>query len=142
MNKLFFASLFTLFTFLVQGQITGTVFSSEDNQALQNVKVISSDGQKTLTNYAGEFTLTPAKYPVKVIVSMIQFVNDTIDIKSAGPITILLKTRIKDESTVVVSAGKRKQAIEEIPVSMEIIKASPRDGLMLTLTSILATFAA
>ena len=132
MNKLFLASFFTLFSLFVQGQVTGTVLSSEDNQALQNVKVMSSDGQKTLTNYAGEFTLTPAKYPVKIIVSMIQFVNDTIEIKSAGPLTILLKTRTKDETTVVVSAGKRKQAIEEIPVSMEIIKPQLIDNKGIT----------
>ena len=132
MNKLFFTSFFTLFTLFVQGQITGTVFSSEDNQTLQNVKVIASDGQKTLTNYAGEFTLTPAKYPVKIIVSMIQFVNDTLEFKSAGPITIRLNPRTKDETTVVVSAGKRKQAIEEIPVSMEIIKPQLIDNKGIT----------
>ncbi len=132
MNKLFFTSFFTLFTFFVQGQVTGTVLSSEDNQALQNVKVMSSDGQKTLTNYAGEFTLTPAKYPVKIIVSMIQFVNDTLEFKSAGPITIRLNPRTKDETTVVVSAGKRKQAIEEIPVSMEIIKPQLIDNKGIT----------
>ncbi len=132
MNKLFTASFFTLYTLFVQGQITGTVFSSEDNQALQNVKVIASDGQKTLTNYAGEFTLTPAKYPVKIIVSMIQFVNDTLEFKSAGPITIRLNPRTKDEATVVVSAGKRKQAIEEIPVSMEIIKPQLIDNKGIT----------
>ena len=132
MNKLFFTSFFTLFTLFVQGQITGTVFSSEDNQTLQNVKVIASDGQKTLTNYAGEFTLTPAKYPVKIILTMIQFVNDTLEIKAAGPITIFLKTRTKDEATVVVSAGKRKQAIEEIPVSMEIIKPQLIDNKGIT----------
>jgi len=132
MNKLFFASFFTLFTLVVQGQITGTVFSSEDKQALQNVKVIASDGQKTLTNYAGEFTLTPAKYPVKIILTMIQFVNDTLEIQAAGPITIFLKTRTKDEATVVVSAGKRKQAIEEIPVSMEIIKPQLIDNKGIT----------
>ncbi|MEN9972448.1 MAG: hypothetical protein RIS20_795 [Bacteroidota bacterium] len=132
MNKLVFASFFTLITLFVQGQVTGTVLSSEDNQALQNVKVICSDGQKTLTNYAGEFTLSPSTYPVKISVSMIQFVNDTIEIKSAGPITILLKPRTKDETTVVVSAGKRKQAIEEIPVSMEIIKPQLIDNKGIT----------
>lgn len=139
MNKLFSALFFTLFTLtvqgqdlIVQGQVSGTVLSSEDNQALQNVKVMSSDGQKTLTNYAGEFTLTPAKFPVKIIVSMIQFVNDTIEVKSAGPITILLKSRTKDETMVVVSAGKRKQAIEEIPVSMEIIKPQLIDNKGIT----------
>jgi iron complex outermembrane receptor protein len=93
---------------------------------------MSTEGQKTLTNYAGEFTLTPAKYPVKVFVSMIQFVHDTIDVKSAGPITIFLKPRTKDETTVVVSAGKRKQAIEEIPVSMEIIKPQLIDNKGIT----------
>ena len=88
MNKLFFASLFTLFTFLVQGQITGTVFSSEDNQALQNVKVISSDGQKTLSDFEGKFTLFPVKYPIQVIFYMIQFENDTVQITQAENINI------------------------------------------------------
>ena len=132
MVKIFFTLFSALFAFFVQGQISGTVISSEDNQALQNVKVMSSDGQKSLTNYAGEFTLTPVKYPVKIIVSMIQFVNDTLEIKSAGPIAIFLKTRTKDEATVVVSAGKRKQAIEEIPVSMEIIKPQLIDNKGIT----------
>ena len=51
MVKIFFTLFSALFAFFVQGQVTGTVLSSEDNQALQNVKVMSSDGQKTLTNY-------------------------------------------------------------------------------------------
>lgn len=132
MNKVYLASFFALFTLFVQGQVTGTVLSSEDNQALLNVKIICSDGQKTLTDYNGKFILTPSTYPVKITVSMIQFGNDTIEIKSAGPITILLKPRIKDETTVVISAGKRKQAIEEIPVSMEIIKPQLIDNKGIT----------
>lgn len=49
MVKIFFTLFSALFAFFVQGQISGTVISSEDNQALQNVKVMSSDGQKSLT---------------------------------------------------------------------------------------------
>ena len=132
MNKLNLSILLFFLTNLVHAQVAGIVLSSEDNQAIQNAKVMASDGQKTLSNFEGKFTLTPSKYPIKVVVSMIQFVNDTIEISAAGPVSVILNPRTKDESTVVVSAGKRKQAIEEIPVSMEIIKPQLIDNKGIT----------
>jgi len=132
MNKLNLSFLLFFLTNLVHAQVAGIVLSSEDNQAIQNAKVMASDGQKTLSNFEGKFTLTPSKYPIKVVVSMIQFVNDTIEISAAGPVSVILNPRTKDESTVVVSAGKRKQAIEEIPVSMEIIKPQLIDNKGIT----------
>lgn len=132
MNKLNLTILLFFLTNLVHAQVAGIVLSSEDNQAIQNAKVMASDGQKTLSNFEGKFTLTPSKYPIKVVVSMIQFVNDTIEISAAGPVSVILNPRTKDESTVVVSAGKRKQAIEEIPVSMEIIKPQLIDNKGIT----------
>ena len=132
MNKLNLSILLFFLTNLVHAQVAGIVLSSEDNQAIQNAKVMASDGQKTLSNFEGKFTLTPSKYPIKVVVSMIQFVNDTIEISATGPVSVILNPRTKDESTVVVSAGKRKQAIEEIPVSMEIIKPQLIDNKGIT----------
>jgi len=132
MNKSFLSIPLLFLTNFAQAQISGIVLSSEDNQAIQNAKVIASDGQKTLSNFEGKFTLMPSKYPVKMVVSMIQYVNDTIEISAAGAITVTLKPRTKDETTVVVSAGKRKQAIEEIPVSMEIIKPQLIDNKGIT----------
>lgn len=113
-------------------QVTGTVLGFEDKQALQNVKIMASDGQKTLSDFEGKFTFSPLKYPIQLIFTMIQFENDTILVNQPGNIRVELKPRTKDESTVVVSAGKRKQAIEEIPVSMEILKPQLIDNKGIT----------
>lgn len=132
MNKFFLTTFLLVLTQLTQAQVTGSVLGLEDKQAIQNVKIIASDGQKTLSDFEGKFTLFPVKYPIQVIFSMIQFENDTVQITQAGNVNIYLAPRTKDESTVVVSAGKRKQAIEEIPVSMEILKPQLIDNKGIT----------
>lgn len=132
MNKFFLTTFLLVLTQLTQAQVTGSVLGLEDKQAIQNVKIIASDGQKTLSDFEGKFTLYPVKYPIQVIFSMIQFENDTVQITQAENINIYLAPRTKDESTVVVSAGKRKQAIEEIPVSMEILKPQLIDNKGIT----------
>ncbi|MFM1916043.1 MAG: hypothetical protein RLZZ531_1712, partial [Bacteroidota bacterium] len=132
MNKFFLTTFLLVLTQLTQAQVTGSVSGLEDKQAIQNVKIIASDGQKTLSDFEGKFTLFPVKYPIQVIFSMIQFENDTVQISQAGNVNIYLVPRTKDESTVVVSAGKRKQAIEEIPVSMEILKPQLIDNKGIT----------
>lgn len=132
MNKFFLTTFLLVLTQLSQAQVTGSVLGLEDKQAIQNVKIIASDGQKTLSDFEGKFTLFPVKYPIQVIFSMIQFENDTVQISQAGNVNIYLAPRTKDESTVVVSAGKRKQAIEEIPVSMEILKPQLIDNKGIT----------
>ena len=132
MNKYFLFLLYVIGASLAQAQVSGTVVSAEDQQVLPNAKIIASDGEKSMTDFEGKFTLNPTKYPLKIIVAMIQYANDTLEVNQAGPITIRLKPKTKDESTVVVSAGKRKQAIEEIPVSMEIIKPQLIDNKGIT----------
>ena len=53
---------------------------------------------------------------------MLQYVNDTTIVEQSGKLTITLKEPLTNLETVVISAGRREQAVEEVPVSMEIIR--------------------
>ncbi len=132
-KRIFFTSFFLLPLFL-NAQITGTVEDKLTNAPLIGVKLIASDGNKTLSDFEGKFQLDCKKFPVTIIVSLLQYVSDTIKVDQAGPITIKLKEPEKDKDLdmVVVSAGRRKQAIEEVPVSMEIIKPQLIDNKGIT----------
>jgi iron complex outermembrane receptor protein len=118
--------------FLIQAQITGKVNDRISNDPLIGAKIVASDGTKAISDFDGKFKLNVQKFPVTIITSMLQYVNDTIVVEKAGEITIKLGEPTKDLETVVVSAGRRKQAIEEVPVSMEIIRPQLIDNKGIT----------
>jgi iron complex outermembrane receptor protein len=118
--------------FLMQAQITGKVNDRISNDPLIGAKIIASDGTKAISDFDGKFKLNVQKFPVTIITSMLQYVNDTIVVEKAGEIIIKLGEPTKDLETVVVSAGRRKQAIEEVPVSMEIIRPQLIDNKGIT----------
>jgi outer membrane receptor protein involved in Fe transport len=129
--------LFTSFFFLplfFNAQIAGTVVDKTTNTPLIGAKLIASDGNKTLSDFEGKFQLESKKFPVTIIVSLLQFVSDTLKVEQAGQLIIKLREPEKDKDLdmVVVSAGRRKQAIEEVPVSMEIIKPQLIDNKGIT----------
>ncbi len=127
---LVFSILITTFQF--QAQVSGKVIDGKSKEPISGAKVVSSDGIKLFSGADGQFTLNPKSYPITVVTSMIQFVNDTLVIAGPGEVKITLKEPIKDFQTVVISAGKRKQTVEEIPVSMEIIKPQLIDNKGIT----------
>ncbi len=115
-----------------QAQVNGIVVDRTSNSPLIGAKLIASDGTKALTDYDGKFQLDCKKFPVTIVVSLLQYVSDTVTVDKAGEITIKLGEPEKDLDMVVVSAGRRKQAIEEVPVSMEIIKPQLIDNKGIT----------
>ncbi len=117
---------------LMQAQITGKVIDRLNNSPLIGAKLIASDGSKAISDYDGNFKLNVQNFPVTIITSMLQYVNDTIVINKAGEIVIKMGEPTKDLDMVVVSAGRRKQAIEEVPVSMEIIRPQLIDNKGIT----------
>ena len=124
--------LLLLLPFLLQAQITGKVNDKLTNNPIIGAKILASDGSKTISDFDGNFNLNVQKFPVTIIVSMLQYVNDTIVVNKAGEIVIKLGEPEKDFETVVVSAGRRRQAIEEVPVSMEIIRPQLIDNKGIT----------
>jgi iron complex outermembrane receptor protein len=115
-----------------QAQVKGIVVDRTNNSPLIGAKLIASDGTKALTDYDGKFQLDCKKFPVTIVVSLLQYVSDTVTVDKAGEITIKLGEPEKDLDMVVVSAGRRKQAIEEVPVSMEIIRPQLIDNKGIT----------
>jgi outer membrane receptor protein involved in Fe transport len=125
-----------LFSFLMPisliAQATGVVTDYSGKAPMIGVKVIASSGEKTITDFDGKYNLPINKFPVTLVFSMIQYANDTIVITQAGNYTLELKEFIKDFETIVVSAGRRKQAAEDVPVSMEVIRPQLIDNKGIT----------
>ena len=85
-------------------------------------RIVLSSGQKSITSNSGEFILSNVKYPNSLVVSMMGFISETIKLSKDTLLTINLKTQVQEISDVVVTASRRNQNIEDVPISMEIIK--------------------
>ena len=113
-------------------QISGMVREKSTNTPIVGAKITASDGSKAISDFDGKFKLNSQKFPVTIITSMMQFLNDTITVNKVEEIVIKMGEQTKDLATIVVSAGRRKQAIEEVPVSMEIIRPQLIDNKGIT----------
>ena len=113
-------------------QIQGKVVDASTGEPIIGAKIYASDGQRAISNFDGDYNLACKEFPVVLIVKMLQYVNDTTTIESSGRYNIKLSEPVTDLQTVVVSAGRRKQAIEEVPVSMEIIRPELIDNKGIT----------
>ena len=113
-------------------QISGVVIDLNSGEAIIGAKVFASDGNKAITNFDGEFTLKSSSFPVTLVTKMLQYNTDSTVLEAPGKVKIKLGEPITDLQMVVVSAGRRKQAIEEVPVSIEIIKPELIDNKGIT----------
>ena len=129
-SKILLLLLFIPIGFIAQ--ISGIVIEKSTNTPIVGAKITASDGVKAISDFDGKFKLNSKKLPVTIITSMMQFLNDTITVYKVEEIVIKMGEQTKDLETVVVSAGRRKQAIEEVPVSMEIIRPQLIDNKGIT----------
>jgi outer membrane receptor protein involved in Fe transport len=106
----------------IRPELKGVVLDDSDGEPILGAKIIASDGQKTITNILGEFIILKPTYPSTLIVSMFGFLSDTISISKDALLRINLKKQVLEVSTVVVTASRRNQKIEDVPISMEIIR--------------------
>lgn len=117
-----FLLLVCLFPVLLQAQITGKVIESDNKEPVVGAKIQASNGERAVTDVDGVFTINATSFPVTLVTTMNSFLNDTTEMKSAGEVVISMEVPVKTISAVVVSAGRRTQRVEDVPVSMEIIK--------------------
>ena len=129
-SKILLLLLFIPIGFIAQ--ISGIVREKSTNTPIVGAKITATDGSKAISDFDGKFKLNSQKFPVTIITSMMQFLNDTITVNKVEEIVIKMGEQTKDLATVVVSAGRRKQAIEEVPVSMEIIRPQLIDNKGIT----------
>lgn len=113
-------------------QIKGKVIQEDTKEPLIGAKITASNGAKAISDFDGIFLLDITQYPVTLITSIATYNSDTIVVNEPGDITIELVSTFKSLSTVVVSASRRTQAIEEVPVSMEILKPALIDNKGIT----------
>ncbi len=59
-------------------QISGIVREKSTNTPIVGAKITASDGAKAISDFDGKFKLNSQKFPVTIITSMMQFLNDTI----------------------------------------------------------------
>lgn len=114
--------LFIFIPFLGVTQINGTIFDDGSGAPVYGAKVVASDGNKALSDFDGKFSLNSQSFPVTLIISAQSYLTDTVICEKAGKIEIKLKQEVQDIKSVVVTAGRRSQDIEDVAISMEIIR--------------------
>ena len=130
-RNLWFVLLLTL-PLTVWSQLEGKVLDAVTGEPLIGARIYASDGNKAITNYDGFYQLNCKEFPVVLVTKMLQYEQDSISITKPGKYNIKLSAPVTDLQTVVVSAGRRRQAIEEVPVSMEIIRPELIDNKGIT----------
>ncbi|MBB79175.1 MAG: hypothetical protein CL844_09265 [Crocinitomicaceae bacterium] len=119
-NKLLiFCFFYPVFLF---SQIKGVVLNKSSNESIFGAKIVSSAGDKAITDVDGVFSINPKNYPLTLVISAQTFLTDTVYIEKAGSYVFTMEEPIQVIKTVVVSAGRRDQDIEDVPISMEILK--------------------
>jgi iron complex outermembrane receptor protein len=108
--------------FLGISQVTGTILEKSSKEPVYGAKIIASTGEKALSDIDGRFTISPKSFPSTLIISAQTFMNDTLVVEGPGNYTIRLFEPVQLIKTVVVTAGRRDQDIEDVAISMEIIR--------------------
>ena len=133
-NDYVFFTLCSLFVFVtnLHGQITGSVKDGKQGEGIPGAKIELSTGQKIKTNIFGEFELKPNFYPVWLYSSAFGYNDDSLFITKDTMFSLRLFEQSIQIKTVVITAGRRSQDFEEVPISMEIIKPELIDNKGLT----------
>jgi outer membrane receptor protein involved in Fe transport len=109
---------------LSMSQISGIVVSGDSKEPAVGARVSASDGLVTATDPNGKFKLNCKSFPVTLITKLNTFKSDTTIVNGPGEIIITLKPVVQEIGDMVVTASRRQQDVEEVAVSMEIIKPS------------------
>lgn len=126
-----------VFFLLISGSLFAQQIQIEVLDAQTNARVedatINFKGAAPVKCKNGELTLKPEVFPCEIVVKAPFYQSVTVQITAPeiSTIQVPLNPQIKDQKTVVV-AGKRRQAIEEIPVSMEILRPQLIDNKGIT----------
>src|SRR5699024_5462048 len=111
--------LFLFSTFLYGQEINGIV-TDDEGITLVGVLVEGSHYEKTTSYLDGNFTLKAKSFPIKLTFKLFDFKFKTIalDAPPKSPLKIVMTPLTQEVEGIVVSASRRKQKIEEIPVSL------------------------
>lgn len=109
-----------------QGVIEGTVTDAETGETLIGVNVVAGENQGVATDIEGKYTLRlePGNYGLTFKYIGYDPVSVTIDVVENKTVirNIKLQSTMNELDMVVVSAGRYEQRVEELTMSMEVIK--------------------
>ena len=120
--------LLLLLPFFLVAQIQGIVKDGTTKEHLVGARVELSSGEKAISDVDGKFKINSKYFPVQLKITLLSYLTDSIIVTSDTVIEIFLFTQAQDIETVVVSSSRRLQNVEEIPISMEVIKPSLIDN--------------
>jgi len=120
-NFLLFVALIFCTIISAQNEITLIVKEQENKQPILNARIELQDGRKFLTNFEGKARITNVELPLRFVLFAIGFQTDTLQIDTFGSHEIFMRPKEKTTQAVIVSASRREQNVEEVPVSMEIL---------------------
>jgi len=109
--------------------ISGSVIDKSTNEPIIGARIESSEGKKTVTNFDGIFKIQIDNFPATIKITMAGFL--AIDVSVTEPTNELKIVMISGDyqtGTVVISASRRQQDIEEVPMSMDVLKADFLDS--------------
>lgn len=127
-----------LFLFLLSfygfGQEINGKILDENKQPLIGVLVESSQGDKARSDINGSFTIKVNIYPTTLTFSLFDFepYKITVAESTKEDLIILMNPSVQELEGVVVSASRRAQRIEDVPISLEIIKSELIENKALT----------
>ncbi len=116
--------LFLLTPQLIFSQINGGVKDINTKEVIVGAKIYASNNEKAISDIEGRFILKTNSddFPLTLITTMTGYDNDTTILTENGDVFIELSEPIKQIETVVVTAGRRGQNIEEVTISMDVIR--------------------
>lgn len=118
-NLLLLLTLVPIFSF---SQIEGTVLDDDLNEPIYGALIVASTGQKAKSDLDGNFKINPESYPVTLVISAQTYASDTFIVERAGQDVFILAPPVQKVQTVVVSAGRHDQNLEDVSISMEILR--------------------
>jgi outer membrane cobalamin receptor len=130
MKKYLFIACLILFgkALHAQGVVTGRVMSATTHESLIGVTVFAGNTPIAVTDIDGNYSVSLRAGSHSLLFKMIGMTDraETIEIKDeeTSILIIMMKESAKELGLIVVSAGKFEQRIEDVTVSMNVIKPS------------------
>lgn len=107
--------------------ISGQVLDSENKTPVPFPTVKTLDNRGVQGDENGNFSLENSAFPIQIVISATEYITDTLLVNGPGKLEILLVNEASlyketEIGPVVIAASRRKQKIEDVPISLEIIK--------------------
>ena len=121
---LFFAILFSISN--AQPVVMGRVFDADKGISLPGVHIKYASNRGVLSDNKGEFRFMPDKGSAKIVFTFVGYGTLVKELDVHDNDTVYLAIGLKEDVTnineVVISAGRKKQNISDLSVSMEVLK--------------------